>query len=105
MPTHTPLDEKGDIMSFDDLAKRSEGQKMIGFLKLDLDRVGELVKRHSEKVSGLATVSQLLSFIMEGAVNVVAESYPNVYLSILAVMICWLWGLGAMWWNLWRSLA
>jgi CRISPR-associated protein Csm1 len=80
MPTHTPLDEKGDIMSFDDLAKRSEGQRMVGFLKLDLDRVGQLVEKHSEKVSGLATVSQLLSFIMEGAVNVVAESYPNVYL-------------------------
>jgi CRISPR-associated protein Csm1 len=80
MPTHTPLDEEGDIMSFDDLAKRSEGQKMIGFLKLDLDRVGELIKKHSEKVSGLATVSQLLSLVMEGAVNVVAGSYRNVYL-------------------------
>jgi CRISPR-associated protein Csm1 len=80
VPTHTPLNEKGDIMSFDDLAERSEGQKMIGFLKLDLDRVGQLVEKHSEKVSGLATVSQLLSFIMEGAVNVLAESYRNVYL-------------------------
>jgi CRISPR-associated protein Csm1 len=80
MPTHTPLDEKGDIMSFDDLAEKSEGQRRVGFLKLDLDRVGELVEKHSEKVSGLATVSQLLSLIMEGAVNVVAGSYRNVYL-------------------------
>jgi CRISPR-associated protein Csm1 len=80
MPTHTPLDEKGDIMSFDDLAEKSEGQRMVGFLKLDLDRVGELVEKHSEKVSGLATVSQLLSLIMEGAVNVVAGCYRNVYL-------------------------
>jgi CRISPR-associated protein Csm1 len=71
---------EGDIMSFDDLAERSEGQKLIGFLKLDLDRIGQLVEKHSEKFSGLATVSQLLSFIMEGAVNVVAESYRNVYL-------------------------
>jgi CRISPR-associated protein Csm1 len=80
VPTHTPLNEEGDIMSFDDLAERSEGQKLIGFLKLDLDRIGQLVEKHSEKFSGLATVSQLLSFIMEGAVNVVAESYRNVYL-------------------------
>ncbi len=78
--THTPLDENGDIMSFDDLVSRSEGQRMVGFLKLDLDRVGELVARHSGRLSNLATVSQLLSLIMEGCVNVVAKPFRYVYL-------------------------
>ena len=80
LSTHTPLDENKDIMSFDDLASKSRGQLMVGFLKLDLDRVGELVKRHCEKISSLATVSQLLSLIMEGCVNVVAERFDDVYL-------------------------
>jgi CRISPR-associated protein Csm1 len=79
LPTHTPLVD-GDILSFDELARRSEGQRMIGYLKLDLDNVGELVKTHSEKLSSLALLTQLLSLIMEWCVNTVAKSSPNIYL-------------------------
>jgi len=78
--THTPLNEEGDIMTFDDLVMKSKGQRLVGFLKLDLDKVGELVKKHSGKISALATVSQLMSMIMEGCVDVVARRFDYVYL-------------------------
>jgi CRISPR-associated protein Csm1 len=67
---HTPISkENGDIREFDDMAKASRGSKMIGYLKLDIDDLGDRIKNSCETISDLLTFSEILSFIMEGCIE------------------------------------
>jgi len=66
---HTPLSEEGDIREFDDMAKASEGSKMIGYLKLDIDDLGRRLKEYCEGISDFLTFSEIMSFIMEGCIE------------------------------------
>lgn len=66
---HTPLEEDGSIKSFDKIAKESKGSKLIGYLKLDLDSIGEIRGSRCKTLSDILTFSEILSTIMEGAVD------------------------------------
>ena len=66
---HTPLSEEGDIREFDDMAKASEGSKMIGYLKLDIDDLGRRLKEYCEGIADFLTFSEMMSFIMEGCIE------------------------------------
>lgn len=77
----TPLDEQGNIMTFDELASRSDGSREIGYLKLDLDGMGTLFRERADRFSVLATMSQIVAFVMEGVVErLVRESSEHLYL-------------------------
>ncbi|MEM4306004.1 MAG: type III-A CRISPR-associated protein Cas10/Csm1 [Candidatus Caldarchaeum sp.] len=69
MPQWAPLTGDGQIMSFDDLASSSEGSAEIGYLRLDLDGMGSLIRDRADRFSVLSTVSQLVSIVMEGVVE------------------------------------
>jgi len=77
MSRRTPS-KNGDIYSFDELAEKSRGTREIAYLKMDLDHLGELIRRKSNTLSGLATISQRLSLIMEGMVDTILDSKDNL---------------------------
>jgi len=66
---HTPLSGEGEIRDFDDMAKASGGSKMIGYLKLDIDGLGQRLKEYCETISDYLTFSEALSFTMEGCIE------------------------------------
>jgi CRISPR-associated protein Csm1 len=66
---HTPLSKEGEIREFDDMAEASMGSKTIGYLKLDIDGLGERIKNSCETISDFLTFSEIISFIMEGCIK------------------------------------
>lgn len=89
MPQWAPLGEDGQIKSFDQLALASEGSKEIGYLRLDLDGMGSLIRDKADRFSVLSTISQLVSFVMEGVVEqlvrrgssqITGRNFKNLYL-------------------------
>jgi CRISPR-associated protein Csm1 len=69
IPKHTPISREGSIRDFDDMAEASRGSKMIGYLKLDIDGLGEKLKQYCETFSDFLTFSETVSFIMEGCIE------------------------------------
>ncbi len=89
MPQWAPLAEDRQIKSFDQLALASEGSHEIGYLRLDLDGMGSLIRDKADRFSVLSTISQLISFVMEGVVEqlvrnsssqITGRSFKNLYL-------------------------
>jgi len=66
---HTPLSEEGDIREFDDMVKTLKFSKMIGYLKLDIDGLGQRLREYCETISDFLTFSETVSFIMEGCIE------------------------------------
>ncbi|MGI6226100.1 MAG: type III-A CRISPR-associated protein Cas10/Csm1 [Peptococcales bacterium] len=59
-------------ITFDDLAKKSQGEKKLGYLKLDVDNLGYLFARGFTKkssISRLASLSRMLGLYFEGYIN------------------------------------
>lgn len=77
MSRRTPS-RNGDIYSLDELARESKGSKEIAYLKMDLDRIGELIREKSSTLSGLATITQSLSFIMESMIDPILDTQNNL---------------------------
>jgi CRISPR-associated protein Csm1 len=65
--------DKGQVLNFGDIAARAEGQHLLGFLKADVDRLGELfifgLRRKDssfDTISRQATLSRLLDIFFTG---------------------------------------
>jgi CRISPR-associated protein Csm1 len=73
---HTPLSrESGDIREFDEMAGASSGSKMVGYLKLDVDGLGQRLRGYCETISDFLTFSETISFIMEGCIEHMLSLY------------------------------
>lgn len=63
----------GKQVEFDDLAEKSDGDKKLGYLKLDVDNLGNLFargfKRENRSISRLASLSRMLGLYFEGYIN------------------------------------
>jgi len=79
--------DKGEILNFGDIAARAEGQHLLGFLKADVDRLGELfifgLKREDsslDTISRQATLSRLLDTFFTGWLeHLLSSEYQNCY--------------------------
>ncbi|MBT9173030.1 MAG: CRISPR-associated protein Cas10/Csm1 [Syntrophomonadaceae bacterium] len=74
----------GQPMDFDTIAGCSQGKKMLGIIKADVDNLGALFSlglSDRGTISRVATLSRMLETFFSGWVNhVLAENYPNTYL-------------------------
>lgn len=82
--SHIPQ-EKGETLSFEDIASKAEGQHLLGFLKADVDRLGELFvfglqRTFIDTVSRQATLSRLLDTFFTGWLeSLVSSQFPDCY--------------------------
>ena len=79
--------EKEDVLTFGEIAARAEGQHLLGFLKADVDRLGELfvfgLKREDvsfDTISRQATLSRLLDMFFTGWLeSLLTSKFKNCY--------------------------
>lgn len=85
---HIPT-KNGDTLTFEDIADRSRGRKLLGFLKADVDRLGELtvfgLRREApdqdlDTVSRVVAVSRAVETFFSGWVqHLVLTEFKNCY--------------------------
>lgn len=79
-----PKNEEGEVMSFEELAKTSEGYPMLGVLRMDVDSLGAIFgygfKEEHQTISRIATLSRLLALFFNGYLNHLAEK-NKVYIT------------------------
>lgn len=76
-----------EILSFNDIAERSQGRKALGVLKADVDMLGFLFAdglrkgdRHYGTISRVSTMSHMLEMFFSGYVNaLLIKSFPSAY--------------------------
>ncbi len=74
----------GNPMMFECIANKSKGRAVLGYLKADVDRLGEVfafgLKGRTNSVSRIATMSRMLDLFFSGYVEKLqAERYPHIY--------------------------
>jgi CRISPR-associated protein Csm1 len=77
-----PKKPDGDILSFDDLSKFSDGAEKIGILKADVDNLGTILTQGMKEkisISRLHTLSSLLEEFFSGYINVICLSKKIFY--------------------------
>ena len=83
VPTGIPMKE-GRIKSFEELAADSEGAKLLGIYKGDVDNLGKIFSRglgRFNTLSRVATLSRMMDMFFSGYVNTIRDSYKDhVYL-------------------------
>lgn len=70
--------EKHEQLTFEDLAEKSEGDKKIALLKLDIDNLGYLFNKglsNNKSISRVATLSRMLGLYFEGYINKLIKTY------------------------------
>lgn len=77
-------EREGAIVSFEDLANRARGRKLLGFLKADVDRLGEIFifgfRPNRDTPSRLAQTSRLLDLFFSGWLpNLLRQRFPDCY--------------------------
>ena len=86
LATHVPQDG-GQTRTFEDIARQADGQPLLGFLKADVDRLGELfifgLKRETNPVDTMSrqsALSRLLETFFTGWLeSLVSTQFPNCY--------------------------
>lgn len=74
----------GNPKMFQCIAKKSKGREVLGYLKADVDRLGEIfafgLKDRTNSVSRIATMSRMLELFFAGYLEqLIKEKYPNIY--------------------------
>lgn len=77
-------EREGTIVSFEDLADRAHGRKLLGFLKADVDHLGEIFvfgfRPDRDTPSRLAQTSRLLDLFFSGWLpNLLRRRFPDCY--------------------------
>jgi len=70
------------IATFECLANRAEGDKLLGFLKMDVDNLGETVifgLKPNDSVSRISTMSRMFDLFFSGWVENLAERNNSIY--------------------------
>ena len=76
-------ESNGSIMNFDEIAKKSKGRKMLGYLKADMDYLGSIFTFGFRKssLSSVTTLSRMMDIFFAGRVNdIVKERFLNCYI-------------------------
>ncbi|MCX6021082.1 MAG: hypothetical protein NTZ05_05030 [Chloroflexi bacterium] len=74
---HVPTGPDGDLLDFREIAAKSKGRELLGFLKLDVDRLGETFAfglRGADSLARLATLSRTLDLFFSGWVEHLLET-------------------------------
>lgn len=89
MANYIPVDDQGEVMTFQDMAEAARGAKRLAVLKADVDTLGYIFadglrtgKRHFGTISRVNTMSRFLEIFFSGYVNEVLtrdRAYRNVY--------------------------
>lgn len=81
----------GETATFEQIASHSQGQHLLGFLKADVDRLGELfvfgLKRETnsiDTISRQATLSRLLDIFFTGWIEHLTCSEPENYYTVFS---------------------
>ena len=77
-------EREGTIVSFEDLADRAHGRKLLGFLKADVDHLGEIFvfgfRPNRDTPSRLAQTSRLLDLFFSGWLpSLLQRQFPDCY--------------------------
>ena len=78
-----PLDKKGNVKSFEEIAKLSVGSKLIGILRMDVDDLGAILSLGLKKIGKektilrLITLSRLLDIFFSGYLNEICKKYKS----------------------------
>ncbi len=86
LATHVP-ESDGRTRTFSEIASKSTGQELLGFLKADVDRLGEMLvfglkgdENSVDTISRMSTVSRLLDTFFSGWLETLAGSkYQDCY--------------------------
>lgn len=74
----------GDPMMFECIAKKSMGDKVLGYLKADVDRLGEIfafgLKDQQKSVSRIATMSRMFELFFSSHIIQLCNQHPYVYI-------------------------
>lgn len=89
MANHIPVDSRGEVMTFEDIAMAAKGVSKLAVLKADVDNLGYLFadglrvgKRHFGTISRVNTMSRFLETFFSGYVNQVIsqeKEFQQVY--------------------------
>lgn len=87
LANNIPKDEKGEILTFNDIAECAKGSKHLAVLKADVDNLGFLFSEglrkeevHYGSISRISTMSRMLDMFFSGYINkLLAEKYTTVY--------------------------
>lgn len=89
MANHIPVDDDGEVITFNDMSQTARGNKKLAVLKADVDCLGYIFadgfrrgQRHYGTISRVNTMSRLLEVFFAGYINdlLTTESrYSNVY--------------------------
>ncbi len=81
-PYYIPTDNKGDVLTFEELADKSEGREHIAMFKADLDNLGAIFSIGIRKlsISRYATLSRMLHMFFSAYVNhLIKTNFSNIY--------------------------
>lgn len=89
MANHIPLNGKGEVVTFSDIAQMARGTKKLAVLKADVDNLGYIFadglrvgKRHFGTISRVNTMSRFLEIFFSGYINHLMterEEFRSVY--------------------------
>lgn len=85
-----PKDEKGELLTFDQLAEKANGTNKLGILRMDVDNLGSIFARglsHTDRTfSKYSTLSRNLDFFFKGYLNTIwqQEAYRDATFIIYA---------------------
>ncbi len=87
---HVPLNENGELQTFEDIAGKASGRSALGFVKADVDNLGFVLSsgfkgggesQDRTSISRIATLSRALEGFFSGYVdNLIEKRFPSMYL-------------------------
>lgn len=85
---YIPQDDRGEILTFEEIAEKAQGRKALAYLKSDVDNLGFIFgfgfKRNGEadrtSISRITTLSRFLDLFFSGYFEtLLASEFPDVY--------------------------
>lgn len=83
MPYYVPMSEDGDVLTFENMAKKAKGVERLAMFKADVDYLGYIFSSSLNKRWSLSRYASLSAwfqfFFSETLVTHIQEDYPNLY--------------------------
>ncbi len=83
-----PLDEQGNIISFDEIVKKATGAKFLGILRMDVDDLGAVFavgfaggEQDDRSISRIFTLSRTIDYFFQGYLNLICQKYSTAYVT------------------------
>lgn len=79
--------KNGKVLEFEEIAEKSEGDKKLGVLKMDIDHLGLILqigfsaKPESDRtISRIATMSRMFDLFFSGYINKICDKFNKIYI-------------------------